>query len=178
MKIALDGILVVEGKEDASYLSSFITSEIVVLNGFELAEETINYLKGKRVIALLDPDDAGKEIRKKLNSMIDNVFNVEIDINKCNRGKKNGVAECEINHIIDALSPYFDKNDKRQTDEITMFDLYRIGLTNSDKNIRDYVSLKLNLGKCNSKQLLKRLNNNSIDISTVENIIKQYHGNK
>ena len=120
MKIALDGILVVEVKEDASYLSSFISSEIVILNGFELAEETINYLKGKRIIALIDPDDAGKEIRKKLNSIIDNVINVEVDINKCSRGKKNGVAECEIDHIINALSPYFDKKDTRKTKSSTL----------------------------------------------------------
>ena len=47
MKIFLDGILVVEGKEDASYLSNYIDSEIVVVNGFELDERTINYLKDK-----------------------------------------------------------------------------------------------------------------------------------
>ena len=39
----LDGILVVEGKEDASYLSNYISSEIVVLNGYDIQEFTINY---------------------------------------------------------------------------------------------------------------------------------------
>ena len=58
----------------------------------ELDEATINYLKGKKVIALLDPDEAGKTIRNKLNNLIRDVINVEIDINKCNRGRKNGVA--------------------------------------------------------------------------------------
>ena len=47
MKMYLDGVLVVEGKEDASYLSNYISSEIVVVNGYELDEATINYLKGK-----------------------------------------------------------------------------------------------------------------------------------
>ena len=37
----LDGILVVEGKEDASYLSNYISSEIVITNGS----------KGSRVLA-------------------------------------------------------------------------------------------------------------------------------
>ena len=69
MKMYLDGVLVVEGKEDASYLSNYISSEIVVVNGYELDERTITYLKGKKVIALLDPDDAGKTIRKKLNTI-------------------------------------------------------------------------------------------------------------
>ena len=47
MKLYLNGVLVVEGKEDASYLSNYIESEIVVVNGFEMSESTINYLKGK-----------------------------------------------------------------------------------------------------------------------------------
>ena len=96
----LDGILVVEGKEDASYLSNYISSEIVVVNGYELDAKTIAYLQGKKVIALLDPDEAGKEIRKRLNTIIPGLINVEIDINKCNRGKKNGVAECQLDVLI------------------------------------------------------------------------------
>ena len=105
MKIFLDGILVVEGKEDASYLSNYIDSEIVVVNGFELDERTINYLKDKKIIALLDPDEAGVKIRNKLNELIPNIINVEIDINKCIRGVKNGVAECEIDEILTKLKP-------------------------------------------------------------------------
>ena len=42
MKISLSRILVVEGKEDASYLSNYIDSEIVVVNGYELSEATIS----------------------------------------------------------------------------------------------------------------------------------------
>ena len=49
MKKYLDGILVVEGKEDASYLSNYISSEIVTTNGFDIPKETISYLKDKKV---------------------------------------------------------------------------------------------------------------------------------
>ena len=96
MKEYLKGVLVVEGKEDAAYLSNYISSEIVVINGFEMNHTTINYLKDKEVILLVDPDEAGKNIRKTLNGRLFNVINVEIDISKCNRGKKKGVAECDI----------------------------------------------------------------------------------
>ena len=72
MRISLNRILVVEGKEDASYLSSYISSEIVVVNGYELSDATISYLKDKPVILLLDPDSAGESIRNKLNRVLNN----------------------------------------------------------------------------------------------------------
>ena len=177
MKLYLDGVLVVEGKEDASYLSNYIKSEIVVLNGYEMAESTINYLKGKRVIALLDPDDAGKDIRKILNNKLDDVINIEIDINDCIRGPKNGVAECPIEEIIKKLEPYLIKNPAK-VQQIQESDLYNLGLINGNSDLRKYVCKELNLGKCNGKTLYKRLNINNVSIEELIRIVKEYnHGN-
>ena len=142
MKMYLDGVLVVEGKEDASYLSNYISSEIVVVNGYELDERTIN---------------------------------IEIDINKCNRGKKNGVAECEIEEIIGKLQAFSVKNPEN-TPNITISDLYSLGITESSE-LREYVSEKLNLGKCNNKQLLKRMNLNQVQLDLLKKIVEEYHGN-
>ena len=175
MKMYLDGVLVVEGKEDASYLSNYISSEIVVVNGYELDEATINYLRGKKVIALLDPDEAGKTIRNKLNSLIRDVINVEIDINKCNRGRKNGVAECQIEEIIGKLQA-FSINSPEIGQNIAISDLYNLGITENNK-LRTYVSEKLHLGKCNNKQLLKRLNLNQVKLDLLKKIVEEYHGN-
>ena len=175
MKMHLDGVLVVEGKEDASYLSNYISSEIVVVNGYELDAKTIAYLQGKKVIALLDPDDAGKTIRKKLNDAICDVINIEIDINKCNRGKKNGVAECEISEIIGKLQAFSIKNPEI-TPNIAISDLYNLGITENNE-LRTHVAKKLNLGICNNKQLLKRLNLNQVQLEVLKKIVKEYHGN-
>ena len=176
MKIALNRVLVVEGKEDASYLSNFVDSEIVVINGFELSNETILYLQNKPVILLLDPDEAGVNIRKKLNSLLNNCVDVEVDINKCTRGKKNGVAECEIDEVLDKLRP-FAANKVTKEDGITAIDLYNLGLNN--KQLRRYVCDRLNLGLCNNKTLLKRINLNNISLSSLCEIIKEYNnGNK
>ena len=177
MKIYLNGILVVEGKEDASYLSNYIASEIVMVNGYELANKTINYLKDKTVIALLDPDEAGKRIRKSLNDKLTNVINVEIDIRKCTRGSKNGIAECEIDEILSKLQPYIVKNSAKHG-LIQESDLFDLGLIDGEKELRNYVSEKLNLGKCNGKILLKRLNENNISIDELASVVKEYnHGN-
>ena len=177
MKIYLNGILVVEGKEDAAYLSNYIASEIVVVNGYELSSTTINYLKGKTTIALLDPDEAGAKIRESLNKKLLNVVNVEVDISKCTRGSKNGIAECEIDEIMSKLQPYIVKNPAK-LQQITESDLFALGLIDGKKELRNYVSEKLNLGKCNGKVLLKRLNENNISIEQLNSIVEEYkHGN-
>ena len=172
MKKHLNGILVVEGKEDASYLSNYIASEIVVVNGFELNDNLISYLKNKKVIVLSDPDEAGKTIRKQLNDRLDNVDNVEIDIAKCSRGRKNGVAECEIDEIMNRLSPFFIEKAAPES-LITSSDLYSLGISN-DKQLRDYVCKKLNLGNCNNKQLLKRICFNNVKLDVLKALVEQY----
>ena len=170
MKIYLDKTLVVEGKEDASYLSNYIASEIVVVNGFESSKETISYLKTKEVILFLDPDESGKKIRERLNKELPNSVNVEIDINKCTRGTKTGVAECEIDEILNKLHKYVIKEDNKESD-IKLSDLYNLGLMN-DKELRETISLKLKLGKCNAKAFYKRLVNNNISLKQLEEVVK------
>lgn len=176
MKISLNRILVVEGKEDASYLSNYIASEIVVVNGYELPESTISYLKDKPVILLLDPDSAGENIRNKLNRVLNNVENVSIDIKKCTRGDKNGVAECEIAEILDKLSEFCKVFNEKQPNYGTA-ELYELGLANN-KELRAHVCNKLNLGDCNFKTLYKRLVLNDIKLNKISEIIEEYkHGN-
>ena len=176
MKISLNRILVVEGKVDASYLSSYIGSEIVVVNGYEVSDATISYLKDKPVILLLDPDSAGESIRNKLNRVLDNAVNVSIDIKKCSRGAKNGVAECEIAEILDKLSEFCKVFDEKHADYGTA-ELYELGLANN-KELRAYVCNKLNLGNCNFKTFYKRLVLNGIKLSQICEIIEEYkYGN-
>ena len=170
MKVCLNRTLVVEGKEDASYLSNYISSEIVVVNGFELSQDTISYLKNKQIILLLDPDDSGKRIREKLNKEIKDAVNIEIDISKCNRGVKKGVAECQIDEVLDKLHKYVIEEPNKETD-INMSDLYNLGLINN-KELREKVCSKLNLGSCNAKTLYKRLVNNNISLKQLKEVVK------
>ena len=171
MKMHLDGILVVEGKEDASYLSNYISSEIVTINGFEMPEITISYLKNKRVIILTDPDKAGIEIRKKLNILLPNSVNVEIDAKYCTRGIKKGVAECNIQELLTKLKTFATQEKKTESD-ISVSDLYNLGLMN-DKELRTSICQKLNLGKCNSKTLYKRLLNNNVSLKQLCEIMNK-----
>lgn len=170
MKIYLNKTLVVEGKEDVSYLSNYIGSEIVFVNGFELKSETISYLKNKEVILLLDPDESGKKIREKLNKEIPAAINIEIDINKCDRGVKSGVAECQIEEILHKLHKYVIEDNNKPSD-IRVSDLYDLGLMN-DKELRNKVCSKLNIGSCNSKTFYKRLVINNITLKQLMAVMK------
>lgn len=168
----LSKTLVVEGKEDASYLSNYISSEIVVVNGFELDKNTLSYLKNKQVILLLDPDEAGLKIREKLNKELPNSINVEVDISKCDRGKKNGIAECQIEEILSKLREYAIEKDEKYLSDIKISDLYNLGLIDN-KDLRNRVCNELNLGSCNGKQLHKRLVINHISLDKLCEIMKK-----
>ena len=176
MKKYLKYILVVEGKEDASYLSNYIDSEIVVVNGYELDSTLISYLKDKEVIVMTDPDEAGKRIRNKLNVLLNKVHNVEVNISQCIRGRKNGIAECQIDEILCKLAPFFE-NKPAKSQYITISDLYALNIS-ENKELRAYVSQKLNLGNCNNKHLLKRTNNTHVQLEVLKGIVEEYkHGN-
>ena len=172
MKKYLNAILIVEGKEDVSYLSSYIASEIVVVNGFELSKETIAYLKDKETIALLDPDEAGQKIRQKINQELNKVINIDVDIRKCTRGTKNGIAECEISEILYKLEPFFVEKEQSVT-TINNKDLYDLGIL-ENKELREYVCKRLNLGKCNNKLFIKRLEFNKINLEALKTTVEYY----
>ena len=74
MKYFINKIIVVEGKEDASYLSSFIEAEYVITNGYDIPKEEIDYLneasKHTDILVLVDPDEAGRQIEEKLKALL------------------------------------------------------------------------------------------------------------
>ena len=112
----------------------------------------MKYLKkaseSSKLFLLTDPDNEGRKIRERVNKEITNLINIEIDINKCTKGDKNGVAECENNEVLRVLSPYFE--------EINIHDENNIGII-FKTNERKIICEKLNIEEVNNKQLNKRL---------------------
>lgn len=109
-KINIDALIVVEGKEDVSYLSSFINSYFITTNGLDINKEKLDFIdmvsNNKKVIILTDPDDAGNLIRNKFNLENNNLFVVKITKNSRKNYKKQGVAESDKNIVINSLSNY------------------------------------------------------------------------
>lgn len=175
MKYYLNKILVVEGKEDASYLSSFLDAEFVITNGYDIPKEEIEYLnaasKHKEILVLADPDKAGREIEEKIKTKLVKATYLNVDISKCSRGKKDGVAECEQEEILEVLKPYLEVK-KCEKSGVLQEKSLKIEL--SDRSLRDYLSSKFCLGKCNNKTLIKRLETLQISKKELKAAIEEY----
>ncbi len=178
MKYYINKIIVVEGKEDTSYLSSFIEAEYITTNGYDIPNEEIEYINEasnfKEILVLVDPDEAGQQIERKLKEKLVKATYLHIDISKCVRGKKNGVAECEIEEVIKVLKPHFSsKNEEKKP--VLLGNLDKIDFL--DKVFREHLSKKYHLGKCNLKKLFLRLNTLGITGYQLEESWEEYHGN-
>ena len=175
MKYYLNKILVVEGKEDVSYLSSFLDAEFVTTNGYDIPKEEIEYLnvasKHKEILVLVDPDKAGREIEETIKKRLVKATYLNVDISKCSRGKKDGVAECEQEEMLEVLKPYLEVK-KYEKSEVLQEKSLKIEL--SDRSLRDFLSSKFCLGKCNNKTLIKRLETLQISEKELKAAIEEY----
>ena len=177
MKYYINQIIVVEGKEDVSYLSSFVEAEYVVTNGYEIPKEEVEYLNTasnhKGILVLLDPDEAGKQIEAKVKKSINQATYLHVDIHKCSRGKKDGVAECEKEEIIKVLKQYFSIKNPAKSGYLQENSLK---ITLNNKELRKYLSSKYHLGKCNCKKIIERLQTLEISEEELMSSIKEYYG--
>lgn len=170
-----DGVIVVEGTGDSSYLSSFICAEYVVLNGYEMPEDIIDYLKhikNRKILVMTDPDEAGVSIEKRLRETGLKYETRVVDSRMCDKHGKHGVAECKKEEILRVLdSDLISTNPFKES--ISQAEFNSFGFMNSQEK-RNEISEKLHLGNCNSKVLFKRMNYNGITYQ----MIKEAYGNK
>lgn len=176
MKYYFDGIIVVEGTGDSSFLSSFIDALYVETNGFDLKDEEIDFLRSakKKIIILTDSDKSGKIIRQNLLVKIPSAISLEVDLSRCNKNGKHGIAECDKEEIINKLNCYL-KTENNTSKSVKTSDLINLGITN--KEIREFVCKELHLGICNQKELIKRIDFLKIDFSEIERVVNKFNGN-
>ena len=176
MRKIINGIIVVEGTTDVSFLSQFLDAEFVITNGSAIPQATIDYLaksSGNRdIFVLTDPDSPGKKIRDVLDSHIPNLKHCFVSKEKSVKNGKVGVAESTKDEVLEALEKYIQTK-QSNVGTITHSDLVKLGLEGSDDSStkRKVVIDKLHLGQCNAKTFLKRLNYSGITIEELENIL-------
>ena len=167
-------VIVVEGKNDKNKIESiFKDAFVLITNGSEINKDTINTIKelskNNEIILCLDPDGPGERIRRKILEEVPSCKNVYAEKSKAISKNQRKVG---IEHMSreDILALFENVYESKYESNITYLDLYDLGLMNS-KIKREKLCQRLNIGYCNAKQLVKRLNMLGIDINIVkENI--------
>lgn len=174
----INEIIVVEGKSDLIFLSSFLDADIITTNGSEISKETLDLIKKanetRGVIILTDPDYPGIRIRNIISDYIGDCKHAFVEKNKAIKGKKVGIAETKKEDILEALKNVitFKKETKKEVNEN---DLYELGLIGKDesKNKREKICQYYHLGWCNGKTFLKRINMFGLTKKDLEEVIKE-----
>ena len=171
-KINIDGVLIVEGKADVSYLSTFVNALFFTTNGYDLSKEKIEFLKEankvNKLIIYTDPDEAGEMIRNKLKTEISGVF--EAKSNRITRKfqKKCGVAELDIEEVIRSLSSFVaDKQIEVYNYNFATF----ISLSKNPQETRQLIINKYRLIDGNNKSIENQLNILKIKPQEVEKLV-------
>ena len=165
-KYYIDAVIVVEGKSDVSYLSSFIDSLFFITNGYDINEEKLNFLSRvsevNKLIVFTDNDEAGEQIKNKISTKINGVFVVKSEKIKRNCYKKSGVAETTKEEILRVLDPFVDKTGKSL--KIRKYDLTKIiSLVDNPEEIRNKIIKDFRLIEGNNKYLENQLNMLKVD---------------
>ena len=170
-------IIVVEGKSDINFLSSFLDADFYQVNGSSVCDEDIEFLKKvsstRGVIVLTDPDYPGLQIRNYILKRIPDSKQAYIRKEVSIKHHKVGVAEStkeEVTHALENVATYSGK----LINNYTYYDLYSFGLTGAQDSRfkRKYLCEKLNIGYSNAKELLLKLNSLDINLSEIEEILK------
>ncbi len=155
-------VIVVEGKNDTLNLKKYFDVETIETHGLGLSKETLEYIKEvntkKGVILFLDPDTPGEKIRKRINDYIPGLKNAFILKEDAKTSKKVGVEHAGYKALNEALSHLVTYSDVKPS--LTVNDMYELSLVGNDNSerLRDIISRKYHIGKCNGKTMLKRLN--------------------
>ncbi len=171
-KINIDGVLIVEGKDDVSYLSSIVNSLFFTTNGYDLSKEKIDFLKRaslrNKLIIYTDPDEAGELIRNRLKSQINGCFEAKSHKIIRKNYKKTGVAELDKNEVYESLKDFVAAS------PITpiKYDLAAlVSLSDNPEESRSILIEKYRLMPGNNKSLENQLNILKISKEEVEEIL-------
>lgn len=174
-KESINEVIVVEGKNDSKKLKSFFEVDTIETHGLGLNKEIIELIreinKKRGVILFLDPDSPGEKIRNRLNSEIPNLKNAFVLKEDAKTKRKVGVEHASYEALKQALDNLVTYTNNIET--LSLKEFYELGLNgkadSSEKRMK--VSKAFKIGKCNSKQMLKRLNMLKIKKSDIEKIL-------
>ena len=165
-------LIVVEGKSDIDFLSSFLNADFYQVHGSAVNNDDIKFLtkaeKSRGIIILTDPDFPGLQIRHKIKEKIPTAKEAFVRKEVSIKHHKVGVAESTKEEVINALEHVMSPLKKDNKTLLSNSDLIELGLNGGENSsiLRQKLCERLYIGFSNSKNLLLKLN--SIDISKDE----------
>lgn len=173
-------VIVVEGKNDVARVSRAVDAYVVSVSGQGINKETIAFLKElnkkRGLIVLMDPDTPGEKIRAIITEQIPDVKHAFIKKELALKDDDVGIENASVKAIQASLAGLISPTDK--VGAITLDDLIRHKLVFSKKSstLRKTLTDYLNIGKCNGKTLLKRLNMLNMEKDKFEKIMEKLDG--
>ena len=169
-------VIVVEGKNDTVTLQRYFDCDTIETGGSAVNQEVIERIrvlqKERGIIIFTDPDAPGMKIRDTINHAVTGCKNAFIDKKDARTSKKVGVEHASKEALETALESLLTYDENYQV-TLTMQDMLELGLNGSENSaaLREKVALSYPVGKCNAKQLLKRLNMLSVNKEMLERIV-------
>ena len=158
MKTKIDGVLIVEGSNDVSYLSSFLDAHYFVTNGLDVSQEKLEFLllasKVNKLIIFTDPDEAGISIKSTIQNAINDTYAASISGLSRKNYQKHGVAEAPKSEILEALKPFItDKETFREKYNLS----HLVSLSKNPQEAREKIIQKYHLIHGNNKSIESQL---------------------
>ncbi|MGL4949361.1 MAG: ribonuclease M5 [Anaeroplasmataceae bacterium] len=175
-------VIVVEGTHDMQKLNEIYPNlDVIITNGSAIDKSTLDLIKKlsetKEIICMLDPDYPGEKIRTTISNFIPSVQHVFLKKELCisKNKKKVGIEHASVSDIKIALDSIIKIKSNCKTIPICTTDLFNLEII-GDKQLRDFISDQLNIGKPNNKQFLKRINMLNLDVYDLINLKDKYNG--
>ena len=170
-------VIVVEGRHDSANLRRYYNAEIIETGGTGISSQLIERLRKiaikRQIIIFTDPDSSGEYIRRRLSQALPECLHAHLSAKQCRKKNRVGIEFAQAEELEAALGQLINYTEANSSLGIT--DLYELGLCgNSQAKIRrDKISEKYQLGDCNAKTLLKRLQAAGVSRKELEKAINQ-----
>lgn len=174
-------IYVVEGIRDEETLRKIDPNIITIkTNGFSFDDELINKLieleKEYKIVLILDPDYPGRKIRDTIADKLKNPHHIYLPKDKAvsKSKQKVGLEHVDVNILKEILEKeiIFNKNEIGSLKLSDFIELKLTGNIDSQKNrlkITEYFHLPI----CNSKRLIKYLNQLGISYEKLKEVLNE-----
>lgn len=172
-------VIVVEGNHDKAIVQKvFPNVDVMTTNGAEVSRERMTELKAlskqRGLILMLDPDYPGERIRRKINNYLGPTKHVFLPKHACidKNKRKIGIEHAKEKVIKNALMFHVKQTQNRDTIQLKhLYQRQLIGYQNSQSKRRQ-ITQTLNIGMCNGKTLLKKLNMFGIELHVIDEVLR------